>query len=311
MDAEAACEALAAQQHGVIGRDQALNAGMSRGAIERRVTAGRWRALHPGVYVPRPVPSTWHQRLLAAVLLGGPRACASHRSAAVLWRLDSAPVRFIEISVPASRRARGVRAHRRTGRDPSIDVIDGIPATCIERTLIDLSAVVRAQRAELALEDALRRGLTSLSRIANAIEALGSRGRPGMAALRSILNRRDVRDEQAESPLESALLDILRAHGVPLPVSQHRVIDGGEIIARLDFAYPSLRLGLEADGYRWHGGRQSWSRDIRRENRLKLLGWTLLRFSWEDIHDRPEMVVSQVRAAHRNLAASPTPTVGT
>ncbi|MGH2684207.1 MAG: endonuclease domain-containing protein [Actinomycetota bacterium] len=74
-------------------------------------------------------------------------------------------------------------------------------------------------------------------------------------------------------------------------------------MGRLDFAYPPSRIGIEADGYRWHGGRERWVRDVRRENRLKLLGWTLLRFTWEDVRDRPELLASQVRAA---LAAGST-----
>ncbi|MGH2684619.1 MAG: DUF559 domain-containing protein [Actinomycetota bacterium] len=190
-------------------------------------------------------------------------------------------------------------------------MIDGIRVTRIERTIVDLAGVVSPDRAALALDDALRRALTTPSKLAEAIESLGSRGRPGLAALRNVLARRDARDARAESRLESALLEILRAHEIPLPAPQHPVVSGRTLIARLDFAYPSVRLGIEADGYRWHGGRQRWTRDIQRENRLKLIGWTLLRFSWEDVHDRPELVAAQVRAAlDRNLAAFPTPCVG-
>jgi very-short-patch-repair endonuclease len=93
------------------------------------------------------------------------------------------------------------------------------------------------------------------------------------------------------------LLRLLKRHGLPPPVAQYEVKEGEALVARLDFAYPSLRLGIEADGYRWHSGAERWRRDLRRENRLKLLGWTLLRFSWEDVHRRPELVASQIRAA--------------
>jgi len=76
------------------------------------------------------------------------------------------------------------------------------------------------------------------------------------------------------------------------------VMDSGQPVARLDFAYPDMRLGIEADGFKHHGGHERWAEDLRRENRLKLLGWTLLRFSWWDVHERPELVASQVRSAH-------------
>jgi very-short-patch-repair endonuclease len=63
------------------------------------------------------------------------------------------------------------------------------------------------------------------------------------------------------------------------------------------------------DGYRWHAGREQWSRDLRRENQLKLRGWTLLRFSWEDVHGRPRTVANQVRSALGRAGVSQLPTI--
>ncbi|MGH2687029.1 MAG: type IV toxin-antitoxin system AbiEi family antitoxin domain-containing protein, partial [Actinomycetota bacterium] len=280
MDPEAACDLIAAGQHGVITRAQALGAGLSRSAVDRRVAAGRWRTLRPGVYAPRSVPPSWHQRLTAAVLAGGPSACASHRSAGALWSLDGVGERLLEISLPTGRRMSGVSVHRsRRDDDRDITHIDGIRVTAIERTILDLSGVVSPRGTALALDDALRRRLTSPARVAEVLERRGSRGRPGMAALRELLARRGDGDGLVESRLESALLEVLRHHDVPLPVAQHEIVEGSTVVARVDFAYPAVRLGIEADGYRWHGGRERWANDIRRENRLKLLGWTLLRFT--------------------------------
>jgi very-short-patch-repair endonuclease len=290
-----ASERLAAKQHGVLSRAQALELGLADRTIARRVESGRWRAMHPGVYAPQSAPPSWHQRLMAAVLCGGPGAMASHRSSAWLWRLDGLTERPIEISVPAGRRMRGVIVHRRRPVDDPEDVsIDGIPATGIERTLLDLAAVVPVRRAGLALDDALRRGLTTLEAM-RAI--LGTKGRPGVRSLRELMNDRDHRDLRLESRLESALLRLIRAHRLPVPVPQYDVMEGGQFVARLDFAYPSKLLGIEADGYRWHGSIERWRSDLRRENRLKLLGWTVLRFSWNDVHDRPEIVANEIRAA--------------
>lgn len=118
-----------------------------------------------------------------------------------------------------------------------------------------------------------------------------------MPSLRRLIDARDHRDALAESRLESALLRLLSGHGLPLPVVQYGVMDAEGFVARLDFAYPEHRLGVETDGFRWHGGLERWKRDLRRENRLKLLGWTVLHSSWEDVHERPEIVASQIRAA--------------
>ena len=297
MPPERDCEQLAADQHGVLSRRQALAAGMSRRAITGRVSSGRWRVVHTGVYVPRPVPSSWHQRLMAAVLCGGESAVASHRSAAALWCLDGVERPHPEISIRAGRRIEGVIVHRRRpSDDPPVTVIDRIPVTGIERTLLDLAGVMPTLEAGRALDDALRRRLTKISEIRRMLLEL-PKGRAGRRMLRRLIEDRDEHDALLESRLEAALLHVLRKHGVEAPVPQFEVRDGSFLVGRVDFAYPSRRIGIEADGYRWHASPERWRRDLRRENRLKLLGWTLLRFTWEDVHDRPELVASQVRAA--------------
>lgn len=298
VEAEAECDRQAAVQHGVISRDQALAAGLSRGAIDGRVASGRWKAIHPGVYAPRPVPPSWHQRLMAAVLWGGADSVASHRSAAALWELDGAEHGMIEISIKSGKRVARVIVHRRRPRDdPPVVLLQAIPATAIERTLADFAAVVSIGEAARALDAALRRRITSLDRLRELLDELGRDRRPGAGTLRRLVEERDDRDRLMESRLEAKLLRVLRSRTVPLPEPQFRVLDGDAFVARLDFAYPSQRIGIEADGYRWHASPERWRRDLRRENRLKLLGWTMLGFSWEDVRDRPEVVASQVRAA--------------
>lgn len=283
-------------QHGVISRAQCFAAGLSPAGIKRRLGSGRWRAILPRVYVLTIMRRTWHQRVMAAVLWGGSTALASHRSAAALWELDGAKEGLIEISIAAGRRVQGITVHRRLPHDnPGKLLIERIPTTGIERTLIDYAAVARSSEAGRAIDDALRRQRTTL----RAMRAHLTKGRPGARALRRLLDARDSRDEGLESRLETALLALLRARRVPLPEPQHEVRDGDSLVARLDFAYPAWHLGIETDGFRWHSGLERWQRDLRRENRLKLLGWTLLRFSWVDVHERPADVVRQIRVALR------------
>lgn len=97
------------------------------------------------------------------------------------------------------------------------------------------------------------------------------------------------------SELEGRLSRVLRRAGLPTPVAQHEVrTSRGRFVARLDFAYPELRLGIETHGYRWHGGRERWARDLARENRLKRMGWTVLVFTWDEVTGEPERVVGEV-----------------
>jgi hypothetical protein len=55
--------------------------------------------------------------------------------------------------------------------------------------------------------------------------------------------------------LEVAFLRLLRRFRLPPSVAQHVVIDPtGGFVARVDFAYPDVRLALEADSFIWHSG---------------------------------------------------------
>jgi very-short-patch-repair endonuclease len=61
-------------------------------------------------------------------------------------------------------------------------------------------------------------------------------------------------------------------------------------------------VALECDGYRFHGARHQWKRDLERRTALGRLGWRVLHFTWDDVRDRPEWVVDEVR---RSLRADP------
>ncbi len=47
----------------------------------------------------------------------------------------------------------------------------------------------------------------------------------------------------------------------------------------MDFAWPRIRLAVEADGWETHGTRTAFQRDRRRSAALALAGWTVLRFT--------------------------------
>ena len=67
----------------------------------------------------------------------------------------------------------------------------------------------------------------------------------------------------------------------------------------MDFCWPSQRLVVEADGFAYHSSRDDYRRDRRRMNELERLGWRVLRFSWEDVTQRPDYVTTLVGACLR------------
>src|SRR3954469_9202155 len=78
---------LGGRQHGVVTRPELLRAGISTGAIERRVRKGLLIQEHPGVYRVGHRAPTVEARYLAAVRACGEGAVLSGRAAAHLLSL--------------------------------------------------------------------------------------------------------------------------------------------------------------------------------------------------------------------------------
>lgn len=86
MDTDAVIRDIAERQHGVIARQQLLDAGLPGHAVDNRVRNQRLRHLHRGVYGLGPLAKP-NQGEMAAVLVCGDGAFLSHRSAGALWGL--------------------------------------------------------------------------------------------------------------------------------------------------------------------------------------------------------------------------------
>lgn len=289
------CANLAARQHGVISRTQALKCGMTRTMIGTQLRNGIWEALYPGVYVLAGAKANWLTKVSGAVIGCGPPTAASHRTAASLLGFDGFSPGPVEVTCPRNLRWKGVIAYRGTLMVPrDIRNVQGIPTTPATKTLIGLGSVVDEVRLEAALDFALVRGLTSVSYLDRQLQE--NPRRPGTAALRRLLA---IRTQQP--PTESELERLyhrrvtLQFH-LPVPMFQFRVLKA-DPPRRIDFAYPELALGVEVLGWRVHGRHQVWQRDLNRHNQLINLGWELLYFSWIDVVDGSQRVAAEVKAA--------------
>jgi very-short-patch-repair endonuclease len=288
---------LAAGQHSLASRTQALNLGMTSRQLHDRLESGLLVPVHQGVYRLAGAGQTTEQALLAACMAAGAGALASHRSAAALWALRGVEAPSPEITVPGSRRPElfGVHVHRTDRLDP-IDASRRrrVPVTTPARTLLDLGAVMPAPVVESALEDALLRRLVTFHLLTNTLVRLGGSGRRGAAILRALVEERDPATAPTQSMLEDELFRVVRRGGLPEPVRQYEVAG-----VRLDGAYPDIRLGLEADSRIWHGGRLDVQRNSDKANILLAHGWRVLRFTWFDLTRRAPYVVA---AVERQLA---------
>jgi hypothetical protein len=273
-----------------------MQAGLSADALSWKLRSHALEVAHPGTYLVPGAPSSWRQGIMAA-LLSCPGSVAACRTAGALYGLVGCQAREVEILVTrvVLRRPNGIIIRRTNHLDESdVTVVQGIPTTSPARTLLDLGAVMNVHTVRHALQDAVRKDLVSLAQLHEQLDRVGKRGRPGTAAFRAILDDDDKDPSELESPLEDALVQVIKSSGLPMPRTQFEVRDNGILIARLDAAYPELKLGIEADGYEWHSARHDWVRDRRRQNELTCRDWTLLRFCFEDA-SRPAPFVAALQ----------------
>jgi hypothetical protein len=235
---------------------------------------------------------------LPAILLTAPQgAVISHHTAAAMWKVEI-PLQpaddVVHLTVPPGSKARNRRDRRlhRTALMPGdAERRWGFSVTTPERTWRDLAAVLEPA-ALLAVTDQL---LQVLCRPEHLQAALARRPtRPGAARARRALA---VADPDVDSPMESVLRWLLHVAGLPRPVLQYRALDDrGRQIGFGDLAWPDRKVLIEFDGDQ-HRDRKTFVEDLRRQNRLVLEGWTVLRFSSADVLGRPEEVVAAVRRA--------------
>jgi very-short-patch-repair endonuclease len=292
---------LAERQHGIFHIrqiDRLATIGVVRSAVRR----GELVAVRPHVFRFAGTPATWEQSVLAAVLVAGDAAVASHATAAALLGLDSFRVGSstpIHVAVPRGRHGSidAVRVHTtKLGPGCHRTVVDRIAVTHAARTLCDLDGEVPDWRLARVVDDALMRKLVSIEVLAEVHAELrrGSRRSRGMAR---ILAERGAEWDEAESPGEARLVRWLVAAGLPRPVQQH-VVDG----YRVDLAYPEHGVFIEYDGFDPHSTRNRFDHDRRRANHLALrAGATVLHFTSGSTRQE---VVRDVRAAlsHRHVA---------
>ena len=292
MDAEA-LDVLALRQHGLFTGRQALAIGLTSKEIEGGARSGQWPRIHRGVYRVRGAPRTQLQSLLAAVLAAGPGAMASHRGAAWLWGLTKEP----RLEVGGHRHHRpatgSVVYHRLSGEARPV-LRRAVPCTDPLLTVVHLAGLGNESLLLASLDRGIASGLFSAAAVGAELGRRSGKGVAGVRALRGVIARRLEAEGERTSDLESAMDRLIVSHGLPVPERQYQL---GGTRYRLDYAWPAARLVVEVDGYSDHSSLDVFRYDRERQNALVLAGWTVLRFTWADVRDRPRHVADQIRRA--------------
>ncbi len=286
---------LARTQHGAFNRRQAMAAGATLQMIARRLAAGAWLQLGPGVYALAGNDPTWHRQLKAAQL-SIPGAVVSGTAAAALHRLTGFRRGRPEITVPPTGSRRCALAVVR--RSPFVEATtrDRIAVTTLASTFVDLAARVSSKRLGRALDDLVVARRFEVAALAERYVAVAHHRPAGAATISELLERRTDGWVPTESELEDKLDEVLVEAGVPGIVRQFRPPWRTAERERVDVAVPTGRVIIEADGRRWHTRVEDFDRDHARNNLAVLMGWRPLRYGWFDLTRRRAEVVDERRA---------------
>lgn len=179
----------------------------------------------------------------------------------------------------------------------TVDLPWGVPATSRSRTVIDVVAGLEFADGVALTEAALRADPV----LAVELEREHRRRLPrrGSGNVARVL---DFASDLSESVLESFARVLWMTAGLPAPVQQAVIRHDGRFVARVDFLWSSARLVVEVDGLGKYDEPGALQREKQRQNQLIAAGYTVLRFTWADIRQRPDGVVRQVRSALRATA---------
>lgn len=272
---------------GVITLAHARAAGLSHDAVNRRVRSGRWLRCSPGVFFADDRPFTDSSRIRAAVWSYGPNATASGLAAAWWHGVTRFAPEVVEVTVPKvsnHRRRAGIRTRRRDLAPTDVVERKGLRVTALPLTVVE-AAARRGGGAKL-MDSALQRHVELPQRWR---AHLRNKGRHGSPAARLLLQ---AASDGARSEAERLLVKLLRDNGITGWKTNYPV--GGY---KVDVAFPKQKVAIETDGWAFHSSQEDFQNDRERQNKIALLGWQVLRFTWLDLTEYPQRVLTEIRFA--------------
>ena len=103
--------------------------------------------------------------------------------------------------------------------------------------------------------------------------------------------------------METKLVQILRAHGLPEPVTQFQVLDPfGNLVATTDAALPQWKITIEYQSMQEHLDEFQIAADDRRRNRVLAAGYFPLVARRDDLRSGGHELAEQIRTIARQTA---------
>jgi hypothetical protein len=212
-EADARCAQVLRGQHGLISLEQLAKEGLDASARRRRVKAGLLIPVLPGVFRINSTNESWRQFVLAAWMWLHGRGVLSHLTSARLLGLVESETYPVELStsMPSLKAPdERVSVHRvKDLQSRDIRHLDDMRITTPLRTVFDLAGSLTPNRFEYVLDEARRRHLVAERPLRDLLDRCARQGRPGVKALRRLLDAGELRLPVPRKPLRAS------PHSVP------------------------------------------------------------------------------------------------
>jgi hypothetical protein len=251
---------------------------------------------------PGPDPVRAHVlSVLAAMATVGGKAVASYHSAALLHRLSlltSPPAGTVTLTLPPAKKwnraqPADVVFHASDLPKEHVTRLYNLPVTTVARTVADLARTLPFMDAVVVADSALNQEKATKPEL---LLALGQgKGWPGVRQARRAV---EFADERAESPLESAARVVFANAGLAPPELQVTIAgEQGQFAARVDFLWRARKVIAEADGLVKYSDRKDLLKERERDHQLREAGYTTVHFTWRELFQTPETVITRIRSA--------------
>jgi very-short-patch-repair endonuclease len=287
--------------------------GLSPAMVRSLARSGDLIRMRRGVYASRSAvdwagadPVRAHVlSVLAVRATVGQQSVASHHSAAALHHLamlqsppspPSPPAGIVTLTLPPARpwnRAgpAGIRFHTAELPPEHVTRLYGLPVTTTARTVIDLARTLPFVDGVVIADSALHQEKATGPELRRILDACISW--PGVKQARKVV---EFADERAESPLESAARVAFDQEGLDAPELQ-ATVQVHDAAARVDFLWREHKVIAEADGLGKYNDRNDLIVQFERDRLLRDAGYKVIHFTWRELFNTPEVVITRIRQA--------------
>ncbi|MDO9353572.1 MAG: hypothetical protein Q7T55_07745 [Solirubrobacteraceae bacterium] len=270
-----------------------LELGFDGPAIHRRLGRTLFE-FGPTVYAVGHLGISRRGRGIGALLHAGDEAALSHDSAARIWGLvenpGEGPVHVSVMNRSDIADMTGVVIHRpRNLTAEEIVGHRGFRVTTPERTVTDhmrTKTVAELTRMLELMVTTLNRSPDDLHRWSRELGTLAGKAKLHRA-MDEIAGPAVIRSE-----FETLFRSVCQEGGLPGALTNYRM---GRW--ELDAAWIELKVAVELDSYKFHGGRWAFHRDRRKGVALSRMGFELVRLSWPQLKHDPAAVIDAISNA--------------